>query len=390
MSNPISEDLGEVERGSQSQEAQGGRSGCGQLALYALVLLATVLIGAAAGGLGVYLVAARSQEGAAAIPPAPSPSPPPPATPLSFNINTAITDAVSQVGPSVVTVVNQLPSGASGTGSGVIITDQGHVITNDHVVEGAGEIQVVLADGTELEAALVGADPFADLAVVEVEGELPPPARWGNSDGLKAGETVVAIGSPLGNFVNTVTQGVVSNIGRDIDVGEGLQLQDMIQTDAAINRGNSGGPLVNLAGQVVGINTLIVRGSAAQAEGLGFAIPSNTARAIASQIIETGSVARPYLGIQWRWITPSVSRTFGLPVEFGTFVTQVIPDSPASEAGLQRGDIIVSIGGQALNDDNPFINVLYEFEAGERVALTVIREGERIQLEATLVARPDA
>jgi 2-alkenal reductase len=201
------------------------------------------------------------------------------------------------------------------------------------------------------------------------------PAAWGDSDSLRAGETVIAIGSPLGDFVNTVTVGVISNVSRAIDVGQGFQLQDLIQTDAAINRGNSGGPLLNLSGEVIGINTLIVRGNGAdaQAEGLGFAIPSNTAKEITEQIIEQGEVSRPYLGIEWRWITPQISDTFDLPVDYGVFVTGIVPNSPAAQAGLQRGDLLVSFGGQTFDQDHPFINLLFQFRPGDTVDLEFIR-----------------
>jgi serine protease Do len=251
-------------------------------------------------------------------------------------------------------------------------------------------LEILLANGQTFPATLVGTDPFSDLAVLQSSDPLPQPAPWGNSDALSPGETVVAIGSPLGNFVNTVTAGVISATGRSIDTGQGYQLQDMIQTDAAINQGNSGGPLVNMAGQVVGINSLIVRGSGMgpQAEGLGFAIASNTARAVAQQLIENGGVARPYFGIQWQWITPAVSQQFALPVEYGAFVTQVVAGSPAADAGVQRGDIVIALGGQSIDSDNPFINLLYKYEPGDRTTITIVREGQEMTFDVQLVERP--
>ena len=198
------------------------------------------------------------------------------------------------------------------------------------MVEGAQQVSIVLLDGTQQEASLVGGDPYADLAVLKTAGQRARGSRLGNSDMLTPGETVIAIGSPLGDFKNTVTVGVVSATGRSIDTGQGYLIENLIQTDAAINQGNSGGPLVNLAGEVVGINTLVVRssGTGAVAEGLGFAIPANTARAVAEQIIEKGYFSRPYLGIQWQLVTPRVAAVYNLPVQWGVYVTGVYQRQP--------------------------------------------------------------
>jgi serine protease Do len=366
-----------------------GSTGCTRFVLLAVLLLAAGLVGAiAGGGVAYWYVADRSPTpgvqpvSTAAVGPLP--------TPVSVEVKTDVTDAVSTVGPSVVTVVNHLSGQSTATGSGVIISDQGHVVTNNHVVEGARSLEIVLADGETLEGQLVGTDPFSDLAVIRANGDLPAPAVWGNSDALAPGEPVVAIGSPLGNFVNTVTAGVISATGRSIDTGSGYQLQDMIQTDAAINEGNSGGPLVNMAGQVVGINSLIVRGGGLgpQAEGLGFAIASNTARAVTQQLMDHGKVARPYFGVQWRWITPAVASQFGLPVDYGAFVTEVVPGSPAANVGILRGDILTAMGGQSIDPDNPFINLLYEYEPGDQVSVSLVRDGQELTKDVVLVERP--
>lgn len=369
--------------------ANGRGPGCWRTVLLAILLLVAALLGAVAGGFGVYQAVRRSQPGSLPTDRATT-GLEPVSTPLTFDINTAVTEAVRTVGPSVVTVANTLPSGGTATGSGVIISDAGHIVTNNHVVEGAQALQVFLANGDELEAILVGTDPFSDLAVVGVRGDLPPAVSWGNSDTLSPGETVIAIGSPLGSFVNTVTRGVVSNVGRTIESGQGVAQQDLIQTDAAINQGNSGGPLINLAGQVVGINTLIVRGAGVgpQAEGLGFAIPSNAARAVVEQLIANGAVARPYLGIEWRWITPAVAQTFGLPVEYGAYVATVVPGSPADQAGLRVGDILVSIGDFSLDEEDPFINALYEYTPGDVVTLELVREGNVLETQVEFIERP--
>ncbi len=223
---------------------------------------------------------------------------------VDTNIETSITGVVQQVGPAVVTVLGTVDVPTEGgetspsevSGSGVFITGDGYLITNEHVVDGARNFRVVLQDGRVLDASLIGSDVFSDLAVLKTEEPSPAFATLGNSDLLDPGETVVAIGSPLGMFMNSVTTGVVSGVGRSINSGRGYVIEDLIQTDAAINQGNSGGPLVNLVGEVIGINNLVVRGSGrgSVAQGLGFAIPSNTVQAVANQIIATGDFLRPF------------------------------------------------------------------------------------------------
>ena len=314
----------------------------------------------------------------------------------SVDIETAITKTVEQIGPSVVTVVSNLPnqatafgiiSGGQASGSGVIIDAKGYILTNFHVVDGADSILIVLANGTQMPAALVGDDQFSDIAVLKVAGTLPAAAELGNSDALKPGETVIAIGSPLGDFKNTVTVGVISATGRTLDTGSGYLMEGLIQTDAAINHGNSGGPLVNLAGQVIGINTAILRSAGSSGdvvEGLGFAIPSNTAGVIAAQIVQNGHVARPYLGIRWQAIAPQDARMYRLPVQWGIYVSNVLANSPALSAGVQVGDIITHIDGVQLDDQHPYSNVLFTHAPGDTVTLTINRSGKTIQLPVKL------
>jgi 2-alkenal reductase len=357
-----------------------------------LAALIAAVTGALAGG-AVVLLSDRVEPTPAIASPATRQS-------ISVDINSAVTGVVDQVGASVVTVINHLPSQQSffgglvertGSGSGVVISSQGYIVTNYHVIDGAESLEVVLADGTPLPAVLVGADPYADLAVLQAELEMLSAVPFGNSDALKPGETVIAIGSPLGDFVNTVTVGVVSATGRSFEGLGGFQLQDLIQTDAAINQGNSGGPLVNLAGQIVGINTLVVRGTGAGgavAEGLGFSIPSNTVRALTEQIIGQGHVTRPFLGIRSAIITPDLAVRNRLPVDHGVFIIEVIPDGPGERSGLRPRDILTSIDGITLNEENPFINVLFDFQPGQTVTLHVIRGLEEIDLQATLAERP--
>jgi len=314
----------------------------------------------------------------------------------SVSIDTAVTSAVEQVSPAVVTVVATVPGGMgffgiapdqTVSGSGVIISQDGYIITNNHVVEGAKDIHVVLENGTQVPAKLISADPYGDLAVLKIGGTMPGVATLGNSDMLKPGETVAAIGSPLGDFKNTVTVGVISATGRSLDSGNGYLMEDMIQTDAAINEGNSGGPLINLAGQVIGINTMIVRGTGygnTVAEGLGFAIPSNTARIVSEQIISKGSFARPNLGISWQMINPDIANRYGLPAQWGAFVTGVTSGGPGEKYGIQTDDIILRIGEDAIGENLSFVNALFRHQPGERVDIEVLRNGKDIHLSVIL------
>ncbi len=369
--------------------------------LYVLFVGLTALVSALAGAIGGAVVVTRMTK--TALPGNISAYSAPAAQIQIANttIETAITQAVEKVGPAVVTVVGTIPgqmtifgrtADSQSSGSGVILSAEGYIVTNNHVVEDTSELWVVLSDGTELPAHLISSDIFADLAVIKADGQMPAVAAIGNSDNLKAGETVIAIGSPLGEFRNTVTVGVISATGRALDSGRGYFMEDLLQTDAAINQGNSGGPLVNLNGEVIGINTLIVRGgngSSAIAEGLGFAIPSNTMRLIAERIIAQGYFARPYLGVRYQAVNPAIASRYNLPVQWGAYVTQVTAGSPAASAGIQRGDIIVSIGDQTIDEKRSYINVLFAFQPGDEVKIEVVRGNETLSLQVTLgEARP--
>lgn len=366
-----------------------------------IILGGTALFGAIAGGIVVFQLMNKSQTASTILPtPAAVQVVPASSQTQTLEVNTtdvetAVTKAVQTVGPSVVTVVGTIPGqqtffGYSGdstsTGSGIFISSDGYILTNNHVIEGAQQLQVIFADGSQQDATLVGTDQYSDLAVLKISGTVPAVATLGNSDALNPGETVIAIGSPLGDFKNTVTVGVVSATGRSIDTGQGYTIDGLIQTDAAINQGNSGGPLVDLVGEVIAINTLIIRdsGTGTVTEGLGFAIPINTARVVSEQIIQNGHVSRPYLGITWQPITPRVAAVYRLPVQYGVYITDITANSPASQAGLRIGDIITGIDDTTLDETHAYINTLFHYSAGDKVILTINRNGKQIQIQATL------
>jgi len=356
----------------------------------------SALSGAVAGGIAVYsFLSSNSPQPIISAPPTLPPDQK--SIPVSnIGIENSITESVNRIGPAVVTVVSVVPGqrGFFGrapdqtvTGSGVVISNDGYIITNNHVVEDAKAVSIILADGTTSAVQIIGTDIFSDLAVLLADDNLTAIAPLGNSDTLKPGETVIAIRSPLGDFVNTVTVGVVSALGRSLDTGYGYYMENLIQTDAAINQGNSGGPLVNVAGEVVGINTLVVRGSGygnTIAEGLGFAIPANTAQAVAEQIISNGYVARPYLGIRWQAITPRLAATYNLPVEWGIFVSEVMPGGPADLGGVLYGDIITKIGEIPLDEDSSYVNALFTHSPGVSITLQVIRGNQEIDIQVLL------
>jgi 2-alkenal reductase len=370
--------------------------------LYVLFILVVAgvssLAGAAAGGFAVYRAVQNRNDLPAPIQlviPASHTNPNQTLTLDTTNIETSITKAVQKVGPAVVTVVGKIPGqltifGQTGdqtvSGTGFFITDQGYILTNNHVVEGTQEVNIVLSDGTQQTATIVGTDPYSDIAVLKTDGKIPGVATLGNSDALDPGESVIAIGSPLGDFKNTVTVGVVSATGRSIDTGNGYTIENLIQTDAAINHGNSGGPLVSLAGDVIGVNTLVVRnsGNGDVAEGLGFAIPVNTAQAIADQIIEQGYFARPYMGVSFQPINPDIAERYNLPAQWGVYITNVEPGSPANAGGLQEGDIITKVGDITLDETHSYVNALFNYKPSDTINLVVMRGGKETQLQITL------
>jgi 2-alkenal reductase len=307
---------------------------------------------------------------------------------------------VRTAGPAVVTVVNQLgtqvtPFGQTtqpqALGSGIIIDSAGHIVTNNHVVAGGEQFQVIFSDARKVPATLVGRDPLSDIAVLKVDGPVPAVATFGDSSALEPGEQVVAIGSALGNFRNTVTHGIVSGLDRTLDDPNGPGLTGLIQTDAPINHGNSGGPLLNLRGEVIGINTAVISGNPLTgdiAQGLGFAVPSNTARQISDELIKNGTVKRAFLGITYQQLSPQIASYYGLSATQGAFITGVQPGSPADAAGLKAQDVVTAIDGTTLDDDHPLSGILLSHKVGDAIQLTVNRAGTTVTLKATLGERP--
>lgn len=385
------------------------------LMLLIIILLATfvsVTGGTMAGGLAGYLVA---QQRAAQVPPSQPVANPvrswpqenatpttgrllaPPADaaaqslPAFDRTSEIMVAAVQNVAPAVVTVLNHHEQGAeSGSGSGVILNPDGYIVTNNHVVAGAQSLAVVFPDGSLHPATLIGTDPLSDIAVIHVSDPVPAAATIGDATILQPGELVLAIGSPLGDFRNSVTAGVVSALNRSVGNLEGL-----IQTDAAINRGNSGGPLINLRGEVVGINTLVVRGqgfdmgTGPQTEGLGFAVPATIFENVSRELIAYGEVKYPYLGIYYQMIDGSLAARYDLPVQNGALVLEVEPGTPASRAALQPDDIITAINGVPLALENSLRFELTRYKPGDGVRLTVLRDGGELPLDVTLATRPD-
>jgi len=293
------------------------------------------------------------------------------------------------------------PNEVEGQGSGFVIDKQGHIVTNAHVVEGANSITVRFSDGSEADATLVGSDPSTDIALirVNVSASKLKPLELGSSASVKPGNVVVAIGSPFG-LEGTVTAGIVSAVGRTIQAPDGAQISGAIQTDAALNGGNSGGPLLDSAGKVIGVNAQIESQSGSNA-GVGFAIPIETARTIASQLVADGSVEHAYLGVRLQTITPAAAEELDLPR--GVQLAGVESGSPASRAGLEAGteartvdglelttdgDVIIAVDGRSVTSAEELATAIAAHKPGDKVTLTVVSSGDRRDVEVTLASRP--
>ncbi|MHB8881878.1 MAG: DegQ family serine endoprotease [Thermodesulfovibrionales bacterium] len=261
---------------------------------------------------------------------------------------------------------------ASGLGSGVIVSMDGYIVTNFHVVKDADEIKVTLSDKREFNGKVVGSDPKTEISIVKIEANGLPTLPWGDSDKLQVGEIVLAVGSPYG-LNQTVTMGIVSAIGR-ANVGI-ADYEDFIQTDAAINPGNSGGAMVNVRGELVGINTAIYSTSGGY-QGIGFAIPSNMIKTIMDSLVRKGKVVRGWLGVSMQKITPELSKQFGVKDEAGVLISDTVENSPAEKAGLRRGDIIIEYDGRRVDELYQIRNMVAGSAPGEEHALKVLREGK--------------
>lgn len=303
-----------------------------------------------------------------------------------------LVNAVDKVGKSVVNIasVRMLQDQlfrvfpVEGVGSGVVIDEKGYILTNNHVIDDAERLKVTLPDGRVLRGRVVGSDEVTDLAVIKVEAEQPlPAAELGNSDDLKAGQIVMAIGNPFGLTGGpAVTAGIISSLNRSIQARSGVL--ELIQTDAAINPGNSGGPLVNTKGQVIAINTA----NMPYAQGIGFAVPINTAKSILKELIEKGKVTRPWIGVASMKVTPQLARYYGLPASEGALIAKVEPYSPADDAGLRKGDIIEGIDGSRIEDPSQIASHVRKKQVNDQLTLTVNRYGRQLQVPIQVDERP--
>ena len=304
-----------------------------------------------------------------------------------------VTTIAKKVTPSIVNINVELNSGQSGTGSGVIYTADGYILTNNHVAGDATSIKVTLASGEELDGKLVGADPENDVAVVKINKGGLPPLALGNSDTLVVGELAVAVGSPFG-FEQTVTSGIGSGLHRTVTAGSETDttstsvLTDLIQTDAAINPGNSGGALTNSASQMIGMNTLIATQSGGS-EGVGFAIPVNTAKRVADDLIAGRAVSHPYIGIAGQTISDTIASQYNLPVSKGAYVTNVQQGSPADKAGIKQGDIVVAIDGKDIGGMDDLVAAARTKSVGDKMSLTFLSNGtDKKTATVTLEEKP--
>lgn len=312
----------------------------------------------------------------------------------------AVAKAVSPSVVSILTTTNQVSRmfnqqyQQEGAGTGMIVSSNGYIMTNKHVIDGADKVTVVLPDGKTYENVdVLGSDPLNDVAFLKIHNVSGLPAIvMGDSKTIRIGQSVVAIGNALGQYQNSVTSGIVSGTGRPVTAssdgtanGSTENLTDLIQTDAAINSGNSGGPLLNLKGQVIGINTAIAQ----DAQSIGFAIPISATKGLLAHVIKTGKVERPYLGVQYMSITPAVKEQYHLSVDRGDYITaergsSVQANGPAAKAGVKNGDIITQVNGYNVGEIASVSTLISEYEPGDKVELTIVRDGKELKLTVTL------
>jgi len=315
---------------------------------------------------------------------------------LVIREETAVIEVVEKASPAVISIVEKKVEfdetfgpkiEEGGIGTGFIIEPGNIVVTNSHVVSGEDVGYLILTnDGEEFSVEKITRDPFNDIALLEIKGDGLPTLSLGDSDKIRVGQTVIAIGNALGRFSNTVTTGVVSGIGRGVKAAGGdtgmETLENVIQTDAALNPGNSGGPLLNLSGEVIGVNSAVTT----EAENIGFAIPVNTVKVIVKSYREEGRIIRPFLGVRYNMITRDMAKIRRLPE--GAFVQEVVKDSAADTAGFKPGDIIVGMLGGEINERNPLGTAVRKRSVGDEVTFEVDRDGEKIELKVTLGEAP--
>ncbi|HEX6061032.1 MAG TPA: trypsin-like peptidase domain-containing protein [Candidatus Limnocylindria bacterium] len=369
------------------------------LSVAAIAIMALVVGAIGGGAAGGYVAATRPGPAAEATATAatstavPGPLPTAPPVIASAGGPSDVVGVVNELLPTVVTVINRLPNGtAQSSGSGFVIdASNGYVVTNNHVVEDVRDtnpgasFDVIFADNRVVkDVKLIGRDDKTDVAILQVPVQNLKAASLANSDDVPVGATVVAIGSALGELQNTVTTGIVSAKGRRVPETDTVTLEDLIQTDAAINEGNSGGPLIWAATkQVIGMNTLVNR--QAGAEGLGFSIASNTVRDIANELITNGKIDRGAIGIAYSVLSPRLAATLSLPAQTqGIIVTQIIAGSGAAQAGLKVNDVITKISEQQIDGTHPISSILLHTRPGDKVKLTIIRDGKQQTVDLTL------
>jgi len=315
-------------------------------------------------------------------------------------LGVAFSNIAEQVSPSVVSIqvevkasqqqmpgIFQFPFGRQsepgiqkGSGSGMILTQDGAILTNNHVVEKASRIQVTLQDGRHFSGKVVGTDAATDLAVVKIEAKGLPAIKFADSEAAKVGQWVVAIGSPFG-LDYTVTAGVLSAKGRGMGAND---IEDYLQTDASINPGNSGGPLVNLQGEVLGVNTMIIGSS-----GIGFAIPSAIARKVGMELLQKGDVSRAWIGVYYQELTPELASSFGVQRTRGALVNNIEPGGPAAKGGLRAGDIVLDVQGREVKEGKDLMRAILAFPVGEKLSLTVMRDGQQQKVSVVTAPRPE-
>lgn len=362
-------------------------------ALVRRIITLTLVVGLIGGGVGSYLAVRYLPQ---VIPVSKQA--------LILQENSAAVNVAKKVSPSVVSITSQSTGfsffGQSqttkGAGTGIIVASDGLILTNNHVIDGASELDVFTSDGKQYKnARVVATDPQNDLAFIRINASGLKAAELGDSSGVAVGSRVIAIGNALGQFENTVTEGIISGLGRPVTAGDQTggseeQLQNLFQTDAAINPGNSGGPLVNLAGKVIGINTAV----AGNAQNIGFAIPINQAKAELEEVLKSGKITKPFLGVRYIPITKEFAASNNLPVTQGAYVTgdqknlAVVPGSPAAGAGLREGDIIIKIGGQAIDATHSLSLIISQRKPGDKVTIEYLRDGKNQTAEVTLQETP--